>query len=97
MAKSRKHRSQKNHKRNLLKSIKKTTKKVIPAVSSGLKTVGKTVTIAAEKSAPVVEKGISGVYGALATGFDMGVKGVKRGVTMISKKRHGKTHKRHRK
>jgi hypothetical protein len=99
MAKSRKHHSQKKHKRNLFKSIKKTSKKVIPAVNSGLKKVGKTVKFAAEKSAPVVEKGISGVYGALATGFDMGVKGVKSGVTMISKKRqsskkrHGKTHK----
>jgi hypothetical protein len=63
---------------------------VIPVVNSGLKTVGTSVKVVAEKSAPVVEKGISGVYGALATGFDMGVKGVQSGVTMMSKKRRNK-------
>ena len=89
MAKSRKHRShsQKRHKKTLLKDISQTTKKVIPVVNSGLKTVGTSVKIVAEKSAPIVEKGISGVYGALATGFDMGVKGVQKGVTMMTKKR----------
>jgi hypothetical protein len=93
MAKSRKHRSQKRHNKTLLKDISQTTKKVIPVVSSGLKTVGTSVKVVAEKSAPVVEKGISGVYGALATGFDMGVKGVQSGVTMMSKKRrHKKRH-----
>ena len=90
MAKSR---SKKSHKTTLLKDINKTTKKVIPVVNSGLKTVGTSVKIAAEKSAPVVEKGISGVYGALATGFDMGIKGVKTGVTLMTKKRrHKKRH-----
>jgi len=78
MAKSRKHhrRSKKGSKKNLFRNIKKTTQKVIPVVNSGLKTVGKSVKVAAEKSAPIVEKGISGVYGALATGFDLGVKGM---------------------
>jgi len=95
MAKSRKHRSrsQKRHKKTLLKDITQTTKKVLPVVNSGLETVGTSVKVVAEKSAPVVEKGISGVYGALATGFDMGVKGVQSGVTMMSKKRrHKKRH-----
>ena len=91
MAKSRS--SKKNFLSKSVKSIKNTSKKVIPVVSSGLKTVGKV----AEKSVPVVEKGISGVYGALATGFDMGVKGVKKGVTMMSKKRHTSSKKRHHK
>ena len=72
MAKSRKHRSrsQKRHNKTLLKDITQTTKKVIPVVNSGLKTVGTSVKI--------------------ATGFDMGVKGVQSGVTMMSKKRRNK-------
>jgi hypothetical protein len=86
MAKSRKTHSRKGHSRkNFVKTLKTTTKKVIPVVNSGLKTVGKTV----KKSAPVVEKGIAGVYGALATGFDMGIKGVKH-ISKSYKKKHGK-------
>ena len=94
MAKSRKHHrgSKKGSKKNLFRNIKKTTQKVLPVVNSGLKTVGKSVRIVAEKSVPVVEKGISGVYGALATGFDLGVKGVGK----IMKNKHTKTHKRRR-
>lgn len=89
MAKTRKNHSKKNHSRkSYLKSIKTTTKKVLPVVNSGLKTVGKSV----QKSAPIVEKGIAGIYGALATGFDMGIKGVK----SISKKyKKNTTKKRH--
>lgn len=95
MSKSRKHRSsRKGNKKNLLKNIKKTTQKVLPVVDSSLKTIGKTVKNAAEKSAPVVEKGISGVYGALATGFDLGVKGVGKMMSLKSGKKHRKTHKR---
>jgi len=74
MAKTRKTYSKKRHSRkNFVKNLKTTTKKVLPVVNSGLKTVGKTV----KKSAPMVEKGIAGIYGALATGFDMGIKGMK--------------------
>ena len=54
-------------------------------VKSGLKSVGSTVKIIAIKSAPTVNKGLEGVYGALATGFDMGIKGVKKGVSSVSK------------
>jgi hypothetical protein len=89
MAKSRKYRSKSkknNKKTNVFRNIQTTSKKVLPQINSGLKTVGTTV----KSAAPVVEKGISGVYGALATGFDMSVKGVK---TMVSKnktRKHGK-------
>ena len=101
MAKTRKHRtSKKRHTKNLFKNIKKTTKRVIPVVNTGLEKVGKSVKVAAEKSAPYVEKGISGVYGALATGFDMGIKGVQDVKSAITKRRkskkydkkHGKKH-----
>ena len=93
MAKTRKHHgTKKSRSKNLFKKINKTTKKVIPVVNTGLEKVGKSVKLVAEKSAPYVEKGISGVYGALATGFDMGIKGVQDARKVISKKRKSKKH-----
>ena len=80
----------------LLKDIRRGTKKAIPVVAAGLKTVGTTAKVVAEKSAPVLEEGVSTVYGALATGFDMGIKGantVAKGVSKITKKRHVKHNK----
>jgi hypothetical protein len=76
----------KSRKSGIMKSLKKTTTKAVPIVKSGLKTVGSTVKTVAIKSAPTVNKGLEGVYGALATGFDMGVKGVSKGVSKMSKK-----------
>ena len=75
----------KSRKSGVLKGLKKTTSKAVPIVKSGLKSVGATVKNVAIKSAPTVNKGLEGVYGALATGFDMGVKGVKKGVSKVSK------------
>ena len=89
MAKS--HKSRSSKKSSLLKGLKKTTSKAVPMVKSGLKSVGSTVKTVAIKSAPTVNKGLEGVYGALATGFDMGIKGVSKGVSSVSKmtkKRH---------
>ena len=80
--------------KNIFRSIENTGKKVIPHVSSGLQYVGTNVKTAAEKTAPVVEKGISGVYGALATGFDMGIKGVNNVVSNKNNKRRSRHHKR---
>lgn len=86
MAKSHKSRSShKLRKSSLFKGLKKTTSKAVPMVKSGLKSVGSTVKTVAIKSAPTVNKGLEGVYGALATGFDMGIKGVSKGVSTVSK------------
>jgi hypothetical protein len=85
------HRRRSSKKSSLFKGLKKTTTKAVPMVKSGLKSVGSTVKTVAIKSAPTVNKGLEGIYGALATGFDMGVKGVSKGVTKVSsmtKKRH---------
>jgi hypothetical protein len=97
MTKSRKH----SKKHGTLKKIMKTTEQAIPVIGEGLKTVGNTAKVAVVKSAPVVEKGASIVYGTLATGFDMGVKGAKTVAKGISnsrssrRRKHGrKTHKR---
>ena len=50
----------------LLKSIGKTTKSAVPVIKSGLKTIG-------SKTVPIVKKGAENVYGALKTGFDLGI------------------------
>jgi hypothetical protein len=86
MAKTRKHRSRKTHKRNIIGNLKKTTRRVVPAVKSGLKTVGTKVEQTASKTKPYVEKGISSVYGVLSEGFNLGVKGVEKVIKTKSKK-----------
>ena len=71
MGKSRRSRS------SVVKSITKTARKTLPAVDKGLKTVGSTAKNVASASIPVIEKGVSAVYGTMATGLDLGVKGAK--------------------
>jgi len=96
MTKSRKNSSskyslRKYRKTNLFKNFKKTSTKAVPIVESGLKTVGTTVKKVAVKSAPTVNKGLEGIYGVLATGFDMGIKGVSK-VSKMTKKNHSNHH-----
>lgn len=67
------HRSRKG----VLKALSKTSKKALPMVNKGLKNVGAVAKTVAIKSAPVIEKGVSVVYETMATGFDLGIKGVK--------------------
>jgi hypothetical protein len=74
----------KSRKNNILKSVEKTSKKVLPVVDESLQTVGTTAKDVAKMSLPVVEKGVSAVYGTMATGFNLGVKGVK-GVSSVAK------------
>lgn len=75
-----------------LNRVIKRTKKVVPAVGKGLKTVGNTAKDVVAKSVPVVEKGASVVYGTLATGFDMGVNTLAKG---LSKKKLSKRNRKH--
>ena len=84
MAKSHKNR------KSIIKSISKTTKRALPVVDKGLKTVGTTAKNVATASIPVVEKGVAVVYGTMAQGFDLGVKSVAKGVKMSKKRRHKK-------
>ena len=74
----------KSRKNSILKSVQKTSNKVLPAVDEGLQTVGSTAKDMAKISLPIVEKGVSAVYGTMATGFNLGVKGVK-GVKGVAK------------
>jgi len=74
----------KSRKNSILKSVEKTSNKVLPVVDEGLQTVGSTAKDVAKISRPIVEKGVSAVYGTMATGFNLGVKGVK-GVSGVAK------------
>ena len=67
----------KSRKINIIKSIDKTASKTLPVVDKGLKSVGIAAKNVAEASIPIVEKGVSAVYGTMATGLDLGVEGVK--------------------
>jgi hypothetical protein len=63
----------------------------------GIKKVGSVAKNVVSKSTPIVEKGVTTVYGTMATGFDLGVKGAEtavRSVSRTSKKRRSnrKTH-----
>ena len=87
--------------RGVMKTLKRTTARALPVVDNGLKTVGMATKGAIKTSIPIVEKGVSAVYGTMATGFDLGIKGVKKvakGVksrTMRSRSlAGGKSHKR---
>lgn len=75
----------------------KTIKKTLPVVNKGLKTVGMTAKKVATASIPVIEKGVSVVYGTMATGLDLGVKGAKTITKNVYKKRRTRRrHTRHR-
>jgi hypothetical protein len=90
--------SRRNRRSNILKRIQKTSSKAIPAVDKGLKNVGDVAKNVATKSKPVIEKGVSAVYGTLATGFDLGIKGAKNiasNVKNITRKRRHSRHRRH--
>lgn len=68
------------------KMLKKTTKSAV----HGIKKIGSVAKNVVEKSAPMVEKGMSQVYGTLATGFDLGIQSAKntvRSVSRMTKKR----------
>lgn len=67
----------KSRKISIIKTIDRTASKTLPVVDKSLKTVGIAAKDVAEASIPIVEKGVSAVYGTMATGLDLGVEGVK--------------------
>ena len=75
--------------KSIKKSITNISTRVLPAVNKGLNVVGSTTTNLVKKSAPIIEKGVSSIYGTMSTGFDLGVKGVKnvtKGVKNVTKR-----------
>jgi hypothetical protein len=77
MSKTRKH----SKTLNSIKMLKKTSK----SAARGLKKIGSVTKNVVVKTAPIIEKGVSGVYGTLATGFNLGVKGAKGVADDVSK------------
>jgi hypothetical protein len=91
--------SRNNRRSSFFKNIKNTSSKALPVLGKGLETVGTTAKHVAVESAPIIERGVSTVYGTLASGFDLGVKGVKstfkKGKSKsTSKKGRSKSHRR---
>lgn len=83
-------RSHKNSSSRIFKNIKKTTEIALPVVGKGLNKVGVVAKDVAVKSVPVLEKGVSSVYGTLATGFNFGTNKITKGVSKIRRsKKHG--------
>jgi hypothetical protein len=81
-----------------MKSLKKTSSKVLPSINRGISTIGKTTRTVAESSIPLVEKGMSAVYGTMATGADVGMKTLAKTSKMVSLKggRRKRTHRKRR-
>ena len=78
-------------KSTLQKTIKNSVNKTLPVVDKGLTKVGTTAKNVAEASIPIVEKGVSAVYGTMATGLDLGVKGVKSVAKGVSKRKRSRS------
>ena len=82
-------------KKSVFKTMRSSTSKAIPAVASGLKNIGMGVKNVTMKSKPAIEKGLGAIYGSVLSGFNLGVKGVKKGINLI---KHKKTsHRKYRK
>ena len=83
------------------KSMSKTkimAKKTSSTAVRGIKKVGSVANNIGSKSTPIVEKGITTLYGTMATGFDLGVKGAKNAAKTVSRmtKKKRSTRKTHR-
>jgi len=93
---------------SFVKISSENAEKALPIVNNNLKNAGIVVKDVAKETFPVIEKGVSAVYGTMATGFNLGVKGatnvargakniatnVKRTSTKRRKSRHHKKHSR---
>jgi hypothetical protein len=84
MAKSK---SLKTRAKNFVRSSGKTAEKALPVINNNLKNAGVLAKDVAKETIPVVEKGVSAVYGTMATGFNLGIKGAKNVSKVASKMR----------
>jgi hypothetical protein len=63
---------------SLMKNTNQKVKKVLPIVNDSLKTAAVVAKDVTKESIPIVEKGVSSVYGAMSTGFNLGVSNAKK-------------------
>jgi len=74
----------------LVKNIQNTSKKILPKINQGLQKVGSSVKTVAVKSEPFFKKGISNIYGVLATGFNKSMSKIS---SFSRRSKRNKTHK----
>lgn len=77
---------------NIVKSTNKNVQKALPVVNDGLKTAGIVARGVAKETIPIVEKGVSAVYGTINSGFNLGSAGVKnigKGIKSLRKQKGG--------
>ena len=82
--------TRRNRKSNILNNIKKNSQKAAPVINKSLTKIGTVAEGVAVKSVPIVKKGVSSVYGTLASGFDLGVKGVKTVTRRVTKSKRSR-------
>ena len=90
-------RTRRNRSTSIFKKLKNSSSRAIPMVDKGLTTVGMAAKGIAYKSKPILEKGVSAIYGTIATGVDLGLKGTKsvaKGVNSLTQKKHRRRHRR---
>jgi hypothetical protein len=91
----------KSRKRNtVFKTITTASGKALPVVNSGLNSVGYVAKGITKKTIPIINDGVSTVYGTMSNGLDFGVRSVKsvaRGLNSKTKKRRSKRNKRSKK
>jgi hypothetical protein len=63
---------------SLIKTTNKNVKKTLPVVNDSLKTAAIVAKDVTKETIPIVEKGVSSVYGAMSTGFNLGVSSAKK-------------------
>jgi len=99
-----KSKSLKNRATKFVRYSSKNVKNALPIINKNLKNTEVVIKDVAKETLPIVEKGVSEVYGTMATGFNLGVKGAKVVSNKIksvskkrrtSKKRSSKTHRKH--
>lgn len=74
-----------SRKRSSRLNLFRTASNALPVINKGLTTIGTTAKGVTQKSIPIIEQGVSKVYGTMATGLDLGVKGAK-SIRKMSKK-----------
>ena len=85
MSKSRKHSRRSKSRTKSLSKTKTILKNTANTAVSGVKKVGSVAKNVVSKSTPIIEKGVTTLYGTMATGFDLGIKGVKNAAKTVSR------------
>jgi hypothetical protein len=72
------------------RKISSASRKILPAVKSGVEAVGTAATTVGKKTLPVVESGVNTIWTTLKKGTGMLFSTVKKGVGKITGRRHGR-------